>query len=157
MENERNCWHASTLVRLIGSPLTEIIERMRSGKFYPITDKIEEGEIIIGQLSIFEKALFTVRMEFIRELEIIAATSNKMLAEAIMAGVEVDIVQIKKNKAVFKEKHQLLEIVNLIFWMRLKKRLNTSDLIGVRGEYQVVKTQPEEINFFVDFSSTKIQ
>jgi len=111
------------------TPLALISGVLLKGEFAPAPDEpVAENEKIIGELTLFEKAVYTAR-------DSIADTNNKLVESAMEQGHEPDMDKISLNKF----NHKTL---NSVFWAcvrnRLGKACNEQAGIGLRHGYKIV-------------------
>lgn len=148
-------WH-DDMVRylfhgLMETPLADVIRVMESGEFFPPPKMaVKKEEVIIGSLTVFEKALITVRERLVGEANLIAETNDKMVDEARAAGEAIDETKVLENKVAHRKAHTAIEAFDNLFLSGILSRLGQyipdGYSIGIREGYRVVRS-PHKKNF----------
>lgn len=127
---------------LAETPLASLIFHMKSGKFVDFIHEevVGQDETVIGELTLFEKALFSAANEQADNL-------NKM-AEAHNARASTMMKEeIKKNKDAYCIEYEMHESLMGTLWVSIRKRLPqaaTTDSIGIRKGFLIVDIKREE-------------
>jgi len=113
----------------VGTPLALINGVLLKGEFAPAPDEpVAENEKIIGELSLFEKAVYTAR-------DSIADANNALVQNAMEKDEKLDINKVRSNKT----NHEAL---NSIFWACIRNRLGDVVYeqvgVGLRRDYKIV-------------------
>lgn len=138
------------LQNLMGTPLADVIMVMESGEFFPPPETVvKEGEVSIGELTVFEKAIITVRDRLALEANHIAETNDKMVNEARAVGVAINKVKVLENKLAHRKASVSIEAIDNLFLSsvlsRLGKDITPNHSIGIREGYQIVRFPVKEI------------
>ena len=115
-----------------GTPLAFVNECLREGEFIPPTEPVAPGEKIIGELTIFEKAVYTASA-------MIADSNNAMLDKAKKDGKEPDLLKVEQNR-------RNVQALTTLFWACVGNRFETVVFIGVREGYKVVRLPQDDVN-----------
>lgn len=134
------------LHNLMETPLADVILVMESGEFLslPPEEAVKEGEVVIGELTVFEKALITVRGHLADKANLISETNNKMVTEACAAGTNIDKAKVLENKTAHKNVSITIEAFDNLFLSSILSRLGKDVAdghdIGIRKGYLVVRS-----------------
>lgn len=119
------------------TPLQVVNDIFVQGNFptCPVTDEIKEGgEIEIGELTDYEKAIMLARNQS-------STNGNAIIDQAR----EAEDITEEQKKAINRYKEQS-SLFNDLLWMSIRHRLNgqTQDEIGIRANWKIVNILPQE-------------
>lgn len=115
----------------------------------PPDDPIGEKEIVIGELTDTEKAIWSATSSLADKAKVIADSNNQMVDEAFSKGEKVDELQVFINKAEVEATVAICKGLSNLLWYTVKKRLGSATMkgggIAVKSGYQIVSL-PSDMN-----------
>ena len=128
---------AKTLTNLFaGTFLAEVMVLVESGRFEEPPEPIEDGEKVIGEMTTFEKAIFTLRRQRGEKIK------KELDACRNCTGKEHDECHVTKNVQVMKRG---FDDVSNLMWNLVQERLQEyGGTIALRKGYKIVKCPSEE-------------
>ena len=133
------------------TPLAIINKYFLSGEFAPAPKKpITDKEVILGELTAFEKAIYSARLEVVEQHNALLVDAKKNLELHDPPVIEL-FKLMKINK-----------MLEMLFWMSIRKRLAASvsekelEDIGLRDEYKIVHFQKKSGDVAFDFIGSLI-
>lgn len=127
------------------SSLSGLIQIMESGQFEPAPEQgVNDGENIVGELTLFEKALYTLRNRTGDRANELARENNDMV---MSKNGEVDRDVVKSNKLAHSAVSRMYKALDKLFWASINGRIPAaaeSSAVGIRANYQIVAFESED-------------
>jgi hypothetical protein len=126
-----------------GTPLEEVVAILELGEFSDgPTDEVAPNEEVIGELTSFEKALWSAAEKNEKEKRKIAVENNAMVNEAAKKGEEADDEVVANNKLAVSIKERDEKILHDLLWASIEQRLEQAAKkhcnLGIRKGYKIV-------------------
>lgn len=109
--------------------------------FAPAPEKpVGKKEKIIGELSLFEKAIYTAWEEAEKTSKNIADTNNAAVNKALESGEIPNLEEVEKSKKLVAIKVDDFKVFGDLLWASIGRRLQASNkFIGIRQNFQIVQ------------------
>jgi len=109
-----------------GTVFQRVIQLMDDGRFEDITDDVADNEIVIGQLSMFERSLFSY----------ILHERN-----------HVDPLKLVRNIAIHGHPTSEIIVLSQLLWFMIRERLNKTlaTVMGIRKGFVIVEISPAPV------------
>jgi len=113
-------------------PVNAILE---AGKFKSLEEEMDEGDIVIGEMTLYEKAIFTASHKAIDKY-------NEAVVKVRAGEIEADELGLTKST---------IDSLLSLFWTSIKNRLGKPAMepgaIGVRKGWQIVAMNGKEKDY----------
>jgi len=137
------------IIAALAEPLAIVIGALRTGKFAPAPKElVGKREAVIGELTSFEKAVYTAGDSAHDSIKAIAKANNRMVDETLEKETTIDVAKVKENKTLVKLYEKTFEALHALFWASIQQRLGApafSHDIGIRRGYKIVQIKSPSI------------